>query len=115
MRIYISLPITGRDIDDVGEEAARAEEAIRRAGHTPVSPLALEHRDPEDYPAVMGTDITALLCCDAVMFLPGWKDSRGCRLEHAAARIYGKHIWYGKDIYCLGKGIGGYGRTGQEA
>lgn len=96
MKIYISLPITGRDMGDVAAEAAKAEDAVRRAGHTPVSPLALEHRDPEDYPAVMGTDITALLVCDAVLFMPGWRDSRGCRLEHAAAYIYGKKIMYGE-------------------
>lgn len=96
MKIYISLPITGRDMGDVAAETAKAEDAVRRAGHTPVSPLALEHRDPEDYPAVMGTDITALLVCDAVMFMPGWRDSRGCRLEHAAAYIYGKITMYGE-------------------
>ena len=51
--------------------------------------------------------VNLLKSCDAVLFAPGWKKSRGCRMEHFAAR--GKEIaeipdeieaaavhWYGK-------------------
>lgn len=31
--------------------------------------------------------------CDAVYFAPGWVDSKGCNLEYAAAKIYGKTIY----------------------
>lgn len=94
MNIYISLPITGRDIADVMEEAEQAAQEIRRHGHHPVSPLALEHTDLDDYPAIMGTDITALLRADAVMMMPYWYRSRGCRLERFAATVYDKAVIY---------------------
>ena len=42
----------------------------------------------------MGRDIEALLADDieGVVFGRGFHNSKGCRLEHAAAEIYGKRI-----------------------
>ena len=94
MKVYISLPITGHDIEQVEASCIYASAVLKKKGHTPVSPLALDHQDPEFYEAVIGTDITALLLCDAVLFLDGWETSRGCRLEHAAAEIYGKKMLF---------------------
>lgn len=98
MNVYISLPITGHDIEQVEASCIYASAVLKKKGHTPVSPLALDHQDPEFYEAVIGTDITALLCCDAVLFMDGWETSKGCRLEHAAAEIYGKEIWYDEEL-----------------
>ena len=94
MKVYISLPITGRDIEEVEARCIFAKAVLEKKGHTPVSPLDIDHSDPDFYEAVIGTDITALLCCDAVVFLDGWRESKGCTLEHAAAKIYNKLITY---------------------
>ena len=29
---------------------------------------------------------------DAVVFMPGWENARGCRIEHEIALEYGKYI-----------------------
>ena len=81
MKIYISLPITGHDIEQVEARSIFTAAMLREQGHTPISPLEIDHRDPQDYEAVIGTDITALLCCDAVYFCKDWESSRGCRLD----------------------------------
>ena len=94
MKVYISLPITGPDIEEVEARCIFAKSVLKKKGHTPVSPLDIDHSDPDFYEAVIGTDITALLCCDAVVFLDGWQESKGCALEHAAAKIYNKLITY---------------------
>lgn len=97
MKIYISLPITGHDIEDVEADCIFASGVISKKGHTPVNPLEIYHGDPENYEAAIGTDITALLCCDAVLFMPDWQTSKGCRLEQAAAKIYGKQMYFDFD------------------
>ena len=97
MKVYISLPITGHNIEEVEARCIFAKAVLKKKGHTPVSPIELNHTDPEDYPAVIGTDITALLACDAVVFLDGYEYSKGCRLEYEAAVIYGKEMYFDLD------------------
>lgn len=98
MKTYISLPITGHDIEQVEAAIIFTSAVLEKKGHTPVSPLAIDHPDPDDYETVIGTDITALLRCDAVLFLDGWQKSSGCLLEYAAAKIYHKKIILGKNL-----------------
>lgn len=100
MKIYISLPITGHDLNKVFERCGQAASKIREAGHTPVSPLdpAVNNDHSKPYAVLLGNDITALLDCDAAVFLDGYTESRGCTLEFACARIYKKIILLEKDL-----------------
>lgn len=97
MKIYISLPITGHDIEKVEASCIYASGVIQAKGHTPVSPLDVSPDPDATYAEHMGNDIEALLCCDAVLFLDGWRTSKGCRLENAAAEIYDKQAFYSLD------------------
>ena len=94
MKVYISLPITGHDIEEVEARCIFAKSVLKKKGHTPVSPLDVSDNPNASYAENMGRDISALLECDAVVFLDGWRVSPGCRLEHAAAKIYNKLITY---------------------
>ena len=94
MKIYISIPITGQDIEQVEARLIFAKAVLERKGHTPVSPLDVSDNPDASYAEHMGRDISALLECDAVVFLEGWQESKGCALEHAAAKIYNKLITY---------------------
>lgn len=94
MRIYISLPISGYDLEFVDARCLFAKTMIEKKGHTPVSPRDLDHPDITDYPAMIGRDLSELLSCDAVLFLEDWEQSRGCRLEYHAAVIYDKMKFY---------------------
>lgn len=92
MKIYISLPISGRDIEQVEASCIFAAGVIEKKGHTAVSPLDVSPDPDAPYSVHMGNDIAALLECDAVLFLDGWQESKGCQLEHRAAELYGKII-----------------------
>ncbi len=91
-RIYISLPISGRDIEDVESAIKSAAAQIEKHGFKAVSPLEVSPDPESSYAVHIGRGITALLECDAVLVLPGWVESKGCNLEMEAARIYGKKI-----------------------
>ena len=91
-KVYISLPITGRDIEDVEAECIFAKIRIKEKGFIPVSPLDVSYNHDAPYSEHMGKDIAALLECDAVYFLRGWHESKGCNAEFEIAKIYGKEI-----------------------
>lgn len=97
MKIYISLPITGHDIEEVEASCIYASGVIQAKGHTPVSPLDISPDPDATYSEHMGNDIEALLNCDAVLFMENWRTSKGCCLENAAAEIYDKQVFYSLD------------------
>lgn len=47
-----------------------------------------------DYEDWLAQDIYWINKCDVVVFLPGWKESRGAVIEHMVARGLGKEIHY---------------------
>lgn len=94
MKIYISLPITGKKIEDVENTCIYASVRINRKGHEAVSPLYVSPNTDASYAEHMGNNIRALLECDAVLFMPGYYKSKGCRLEHYAGKIYKKKIYF---------------------
>ena len=98
MKIYISLPISGRPMDEVRDESEKAKAAIEELGHVPVSPLDVSSDPDVPYSEHIGKDISALLECDAIVLLKGFDVSRGCLLEMEAARIYDKQIFYWKEL-----------------
>lgn len=97
MKIYISLPISGKDIEEVKQLSEIAKNEIIEKGHTPVSPLDVSPNTELSYAQHMGNDIAALLECDAIVFLGDWHLSKGCRLEMNAAVIYDKKIFSNLD------------------
>lgn len=86
MKIYISLPISGKNVMTQTGIALSVAEQIRDLGHEPVNPFETPLAPPEwserqKYAYYMGRDIEKLLLCDAVYFCEGWQESRGCRVE----------------------------------
>ena len=54
MKIYISLPITGHDIEEVEASCIYASGVIQAKGHTPVSPLDISPDPDATYSEHMG-------------------------------------------------------------
>lgn len=92
MKIYISGPISGRDIDEVREEFARASLYIMGQGHTAVSPFDNGLSTDAPYIEHLIADLRLLSECDAIYMLKGWNNSRGAQLELSYAKIYGLRI-----------------------
>ena len=100
-RIYISIPISGHDLEEVKEKARDISErllcdvfGLKKGCHRPdvITPFDVCPEPDKPYSYYMGKDIEALLECDAIYLCEGWQNSKGCMAEFEVARIYGKEI-----------------------
>lgn len=93
-KIYISLPITGRDFDEVESEILYVSGVLEREGYHVVTPIDFDVNPDLDKPyhELLGNDIKALMECDDICLCPGWEKSKGCQLEHFAAKLWDKEI-----------------------
>jgi Domain of unknown function (DUF4406) len=93
MILYISGPMTGMvDYNYPAFHAAEAE--LIKVGHTVLNPARQPLQESwEDY---MRHDLTQVCAAQGVALLPGWRASRGARLEHHVACELGMEI---KDLH----------------
>lgn len=92
MKVYISLPISGHDIDEVKRRAETVKERLQESGHEVITPFDVCTEEGRSYAYNMGKDIEALLECEAIYMDSGWHRSRGCMAEFEVAKVYGKEI-----------------------
>ncbi len=85
MKVYISLPITGKDIEEQKRHAEDVASFLTAAGHTPVSPFDNGLDADASYEDHLREDTKMLLGCDAVCMCKGWHLSCGCTFEHEVA------------------------------
>lgn len=83
MKIYISGPMEGEK--DYLENFRVAEEVLLKLGHVVVNPARLDEA-VEDFGLLwenyLELNLALLKCCDAIVMLDGWRESRGCNREH---------------------------------
>lgn len=88
MKCYISGPITGQPN---GNKEAFEQGAIcaLAKGYQPINP----HNNglDKDSPWIehMRADIKSMMDCDVIMLLPGWRKSKGARIEAMIAQALG--------------------------
>ena len=94
-RVYISIPISGHDLEEVKEKARKAKIWVSHL-YDAITPFDVCPEPDKPYSYYMGKDIEALLECDAIFLCEGWQNSKGCMAEFEVARIYGKEIMFEK-------------------
>ena len=94
-RIYISIPISGHDLEEVKAKARKAKIWVSH-WYDAITPFDVCPEPDKPYSYYMGKDIEALLECDAIYLCEGWQNSKGCMVEFEVARIYGKEIMFEK-------------------
>lgn len=103
MKIFISQPMRGLDIDDIKKDRATAQRMIEEY----VKYISLtekieyldnlqEDKDPETTHSLeyLGNDIMMLKNADIVFFIPGWDKSRGCNIEFQVCSLYGINMQF---------------------
>lgn len=94
MKIYISGRISGTK--DHRERFARAAETIRAKGHEAINPAEMNrilNPATTTWEEFMLADLGLLRACAAVVFLPGWRNSRGACIEYREAKKLGLKIY----------------------
>ena len=80
-KCYISLPITGRDIQEVKNNIEDLKDFVRTLGYDPVSPFDREVDLNATHEQHMREDLKLLRDYDYILMEDGWSHSVGCRAE----------------------------------
>ena len=81
MKVYISLPITGKDLQQQKSYARHVASVLSEAGFTPVNPFNNGLGDDASYEEHIKADLRLMLGCNAIILCEGWLLSKGCVLE----------------------------------
>ena len=83
MKIYISGPMTG--YKEKNFPAFFEAEKKLNSNWSVVNPAGLDHTKDKEWHEFMRTDIKALMDCDAIYMLNGWRESKGACIERYMA------------------------------
>ena len=96
-KAFISQPMKGKTLEAIRKERKRIEDMLVLNGYKPVDSVF------ENFPKIEGCyksqelaylakSLDLLAQCDGACFAPGWKNARGCLIEHECAEKYGIEI-----------------------
>ena len=93
MKLMISQPMRGKTNKQIREERAEIVKRLQEEGHEIVDTvfdIAPKGRDEAIY--FLSKSIEFIAQVDGVVFMPGWQQARGCRIEYQVATEYGKFV-----------------------
>lgn len=96
-KIFISQPMNGLTEAEIMKYRSAAIKNIRdKYGNVEILDSYFRDKKPNDTKNEglyrLGQSLILLSKADLVVFLPGWSNSRGCKLEYKAALEYGLEI-----------------------
>lgn len=104
MKAMLSQPMAGKTNEEIIATRERAIKALEESGYEVVNTLftdewysteSMKERGVVQIPlCFLAKSLENMSKCDAVYFCEGWKNARGCRIEHEIAVEYGLDIIY---------------------
>lgn len=90
-KIMISQPMAGKTSKQILDERKELVRELQNEGHIIIDTVLdiSENKSPIYY---LAKSIELLDQADAVIFMKGWQNARGCRVEHFIALEYGKYV-----------------------
>ena len=90
MKIFLSQPMTGRTNEQIKTERQELVDYYTSLGHEVIDTVFDFSNVDTKHIGVyyMGYSIVAMADADLVVFMNGWQDSRGCKLEMELAKQY---------------------------
>lgn len=93
-RIYLSMPISGYDIDERRATALRKKHELEALGFVVTNPLENGLPVNAGTYAHMKRDFQLLLECDAILMMERWLHSAGCKVEFDVATAIGLDVFF---------------------
>lgn len=92
-KLFISQPMRGKTDEEILAERADAMQAARDALGEEVEVIDsfFGTSDMSHALEYLGESLKLMAKADIAYFAPGWRDARGCKIEHACADAYGIH------------------------
>lgn len=104
MKAMLSQPMAGKTKEEIISTRERAIAVLKERGYEIISTLftdewysqeSMKERGVENRPlCFLAKSLENMSLCHAAYFCKGWEETRGCRIEHEAAKAYGLTIIY---------------------
>ena len=92
MKIMISQPMRGKTEKEIKNEREALVKKLQEEGHEVLETVFEDFDCYASSIAYLARSIEFLDKADAVVFMKGWENARGCKIEHEIALKYGKYI-----------------------
>lgn len=104
MKAMLSQPMAGKTKEEIISTRERAIAVLKERGYEIINTLftdewysqeSMKERGVENRPlCFLAKSLENMSLCHAAYFCKGWEETRGCRIEHEAAKAYGLKIIY---------------------
>lgn len=96
-KVFVSQPVAGKTDEEVLNEKERIAKQYKNAygDKATVINSFIREKPEEGLNAglwYLGKSLQIMAQADEVFFCKGWKEARGCKIEHACAEAYGIDI-----------------------
>ena len=99
MKAMLSQPMAGKTEEEIVVTRERAIKALQEKGYEVINTLftdewyskeKMEERGVVQIPlCFLAKSLENMSLCDVAYFCKGWRQARGCRIEHEVAKAYG--------------------------
>jgi len=103
-KAMLSQPMAGKTDEEIATTRNKAISALQKMGYEIVNTLftdewysseKMKERGVVQIPlCFLAKSLTNMSLCHAAYFCKGWENSRGCRIEHEAAKAYRLMVLY---------------------
>lgn len=103
-KAMLSQPMRGKTVKEIEDQRNKAIAFLEEAGYEVVNTLftddwysdeSMETRGVVNVPlCFLAKSLEAMSLCHTAYFCEGWKEARGCKIEHEVALFYGVNIIY---------------------
>lgn len=94
MKIMISQPMKGKENKQIYAEREAIVKQLESEGHEVLDTVFADSPEEAQSEPVwyLSKSIEVMAKIDAMYFMEGWEEARGCKLEHQIAEAYGIKI-----------------------